>query len=101
MTEVLTRQGDVAARVAELPVADEVPRQGVPTGPRRASWAENQDATLVWVEALDGGDPMSQVEHRDQVMSWTVPFSTDPAEVTRLRQRFVSWQWLPVGTVRS
>ena len=97
VTEVLTRQGDVAARVAELPVADEVPRQGVPTGPRRASWAENQDATLVWVEALDGGDPLSQVERRERVMCWALPFSTKPEEVTRLRQRFVSWQWLPVG----
>ena len=77
VTEVLTRRGDMAARVAELPVADEVPRQGVPTGPRRVSWAENQDATLVWLEALDGGDPLSQVEHRDQAMSWTSPFSTE------------------------
>jgi dipeptidyl aminopeptidase/acylaminoacyl peptidase len=98
VTEVLGRRGDVAARVAELPVADEVPRQGVPTGPRRVSWAENQDATLVWLEALDGGDPMSQVEHRDQAMSWTAPFSAGAAEVTRLRQRFVNWQWLPAGT---
>jgi dipeptidyl aminopeptidase/acylaminoacyl peptidase len=97
VTDVLTRRGDVAARVAELPIADEVPRQGVPTGPRRASWAENQDATLVWVEALDGGDPLSQVEYREQAMGWTAPFSTGPGEVTRFRQRFVGWQWLPAG----
>ena len=97
VTEVLTRRGDLAARVAELPIADEVPRQGVPTGPRRASWAENRDATLVWVEALDGGDPLCQVEHRERAMRWTSPFSTEPDEVTRLRQRFVNWHWLPVG----
>jgi dipeptidyl aminopeptidase/acylaminoacyl peptidase len=97
VTEVLTRRGDVTARVAELPIADEVPRQGVPTGPRRASWAENRDATLVWVEALDGGDPLCQVEHREGVMCWTSPFSTGTDEVTRLRQRFVTWHWLPVG----
>jgi dipeptidyl aminopeptidase/acylaminoacyl peptidase len=97
VTEVHTRQGDMVARVAELPIADEVPRQGVPTGPRRASWAENRDATLVWLEALDGGDPLSQVEHRERVMCWSSPFSKEPEELTRLRQRFVTWHWLPAG----
>ncbi|HTT90069.1 MAG TPA: prolyl oligopeptidase family serine peptidase [Acidimicrobiales bacterium] len=97
VTEVWTRLGEVAVQVADLPVADEVPRQGVPTGPRRGSWAENQDATLVWVEALDGGDPLSRVDHRERVMCWAAPFSTPPEESTRLRQRFVAWHWLPIG----
>ena len=95
VTEVLTRHGDLVATVAELPTADEVPRQGVPTGPRRPSWAENQGSTLVWVEALDGGDPLSQVEHRERVMCWEPPFSALPHEITKLRQRFVTWHWLP------
>jgi dipeptidyl aminopeptidase/acylaminoacyl peptidase len=99
VTEVVTRRGDIAARVAELPIADEVPRQGVPTGPRRAGWAENQDAALVWVEALDGGDPLCQVEHRDRVMRWVAPFSGQPEEVARLRQRFIGWHWLPAGHI--
>ncbi|RBH64157.1 S9 family peptidase, partial [Xanthomonas oryzae pv. oryzae] len=40
--------------LANLPVADRVPVQGVPTGPRAYAWRANQPATLVWAEALDG-----------------------------------------------
>ena len=54
--------------VADLPVSDEVPRQGVPTGPRGVSWDESDPATLLWAEALDGGDPHAEAEHRDQIM---------------------------------
>ena len=36
--EVWNREGRVVATVADLPVADEVPRQGVRTGPRGIEW---------------------------------------------------------------
>ena len=42
--------------VASLPLADRVPIHGVPTGPRDFSWRATEPATLVWAEALDGGD---------------------------------------------
>jgi dipeptidyl aminopeptidase/acylaminoacyl peptidase len=76
-TEVWSADGTAEALIADLPVSDEVPRMGVPTGPRGVSWAESEPATLNWVEALDGGDPQAIVEHRDQIMRLSAPFGPD------------------------
>jgi hypothetical protein len=56
-TEVWDAAARKLATVADLPVSDEVPRQGVPTGPREVSWQPLAAATVVWVEALDGATP--------------------------------------------
>ena len=66
-TEVWDAAGGVRAVVADLPVSDEVPRQGVPLGPRLVGWEERAPASLTWVEALDGGDPVAPAEFRDRV----------------------------------
>ena len=92
-TEVWDVTGRKLATVADLPVSDEVPRQGVPTGPREVAWQPLAAATLVWVEALDGGDPTRKVPHRERVMSLAAPFTAAPAEVTRLAQRFAGLEW--------
>lgn len=92
--EVRTAAGQPVTVIADLPVSDEVPRMGVPTGPRQVSWAERAPATLIWVEALDGGDPMAPAPHRDAVMRASAPFS-DPAEVVfKLTHRCVGWNSL-------
>ena len=92
--EVWGASGGLQRVIADLPVSDEVPRQGVPMGPRRVSWAETAPATLLWTEALDGGDPRAEAEHRDKVMRLSAPFSAAgaaPAEAFRLRQRCLGW----------
>ena len=66
--EVWSAAGELERVIADLPVSDEVPRQGVPTGPRMVSWEESVPASLVWAEALDGGDPLAKAEHRDQLL---------------------------------
>ena len=53
---------------ASLPLADEVPIDGVPTGPRNHMWRPTDPATLLWTEALDGGNPKMKVPYRDRVM---------------------------------
>src|SRR5262249_57424954 len=50
-TEVWDAAGGVRAVPADLPVSDEVPRQGLPTGPRLASWEERAPARLSWADA--------------------------------------------------
>ena len=42
--------------IASLPLADRVPIHGVALGPRDFSWRPTDPATLLWAEALDGGD---------------------------------------------
>jgi dipeptidyl aminopeptidase/acylaminoacyl peptidase len=64
--EVWDRSGKVVRTIADLPLQDKVPIEGVPTGPRSVQWIPTEDATLFWVEALDDGDPKKKVPHRDQ-----------------------------------
>jgi dipeptidyl aminopeptidase/acylaminoacyl peptidase len=84
-------RGAAPLLIADLPVSDEVPRQGVPAGPRRVSWLESAPATLVWAEALDGGDPVAPADHRDRIMRFPAPFENQAEQAFLLRQRCVGW----------
>ncbi len=89
--EVWSGTGELEHVVADLPVSDEVPRQGVPTGPRLVSWEERAPASLVWTEALDGGDPVTPAEHRDRVMRLAAPFGGDPEPAFDVKNRCLGW----------
>jgi dipeptidyl aminopeptidase/acylaminoacyl peptidase len=94
-TEVWDASGKRVATVADLPISDEVPTQGVPKGPRSVLWQTLHGAKLLWVEALDEGDPMKKVPHRDKLMSQSTPFTESPAEVMRFQHRFSGFEWSP------
>ena len=79
--------------IASLPLADRVPIHGVPLGPRDFSWRATDPATLVWAEALDGGDWNVKVPNRDKVMLLKTPFSGSPEEVLRTEQRYAGLIW--------
>jgi dipeptidyl aminopeptidase/acylaminoacyl peptidase len=90
--EVWDRGGTVVARVASLPLADQVPIDGVPTGPRELHWLPTEPATLVWAEALDGGDPRKKVPHRDELKTQRIG-DEKPARLARTEHRFVNLTW--------
>lgn len=91
--EVWDRSGKVEYKLASLPAADHVPIEGVLTGPREYTWIPTQPATLVWAEALDGGDPKTKAEFRDHLLMLKAPFKEQPAELVKLQQRFVGMSW--------
>ena len=91
--DVWDRSGAVVHQVASLPLADRVPVHGVPTGPRDFSWRATEPATLVWAEALDGGDWKAKVPARDKVLMHKAPFTSPAVEVTRTEQRFEGFYW--------
>ncbi len=90
-TEVWTAAGEPVRVIADLPVSDQVPMMGVPTGPRLVTWDERSPAKLIWVEALDGGDPVAPAEHRDEVRSLAAPFEGEPEQAFRLAHRCLGW----------
>jgi dipeptidyl aminopeptidase/acylaminoacyl peptidase len=79
--------------VASLPLADRVPVHGVPLGPRDFSWRASAPATLVWAEALDGGDWNVKAALRDQVLMQAAPFDTPPVEIIRTEERYLGFDW--------
>jgi dipeptidyl aminopeptidase/acylaminoacyl peptidase len=79
--------------IASLPLADRVPIHGEPLGPREFDWRATEPATLVWAEALDGGDWNVKVPARDKIMLQKAPFNTPAVEVARTEQRFSGIAW--------
>jgi len=91
--DVSQRSHVLAHTIASLPLADRVPIGGVPVGPRDFSWRATEPATLVWAEALDGGDWNVKVPARDKVMLLKAPFNSPAVEITRTEQRYVGFSW--------
>jgi len=83
----------VVREIAALPLADRVPNRGVPTGPRSFTWRPTEAATLVWAEALDGGNPNVQAAERDKLMMLKAPFNAAPVEIARTQQRYAGLNW--------
>ena len=86
--EVWDTKGKLVHKVASMPLADQIPIDGVTTGPRSIRWRPNEPATLVWVKALDGGDPKKKVPHRDSVLALKAPFTGQPVELFKTEHRF-------------
>ena len=63
----------------------------MPTGPRMVSWEESVPASLVWAEALDGGDPMVKAEHRDEIFRLPAPFDAAPQSSVLVEERCLGW----------
>jgi dipeptidyl aminopeptidase/acylaminoacyl peptidase len=85
--------GNVEHPVASIPLADRVPIHGVRTGPRDFDWRATEPATLVWAEALDGGDWNAKVPARDKILMQKAPFLAPPVEIARTEQRFGGFTW--------
>lgn len=85
--EVWDLNGNLVYTVAEVPLAENIPIEGVRTGPRSIDWKSTEPATLVWTEALDGGDPNQEAEHRDRLVSLAAPFSSEPQEMVKIQHR--------------
>lgn len=91
--EVWDRSGKLIYKVASLPLQDQVPIEGVPTGPRNINWRPTEAATLVWVEALDGGDTKKKADLRDVVKMLKAPFNGQAIELIKTEQRFAGLTW--------
>ena len=97
----LTDPGAALRVLAERPVAEEVPIEGVRTGPRGFEWQPLAGAALVWAEALDGGDPRTPIAadgHRDRLLRLEIGAGelalADAQELTRTRHRYRDLAWL-------
>jgi dipeptidyl aminopeptidase/acylaminoacyl peptidase len=86
--EVWTRSGELVKRFVEMPSREGVPLTGVEPWPRSFQWRADQPATIVWVEAQDGGDLKNQVPFRDTVSSLAAPFTGQPTQIAKTEWRY-------------
>ncbi len=93
--QVWDRSGKVVKSLAELPLAENLPRgfDAVRTGPRSVAWRADADATLAWAEAQDQGNPRLEAKVRDRVFILAAPFKEQPRELAALDLRFRGIEW--------
>jgi dipeptidyl aminopeptidase/acylaminoacyl peptidase len=92
--EIWDRHGQLVREVARLPLREDIPIEGVATGPRAFEWQDNAADTLLWAEALDGGDPRKKVPHRDRLLSLAAPFTQAPQAVLETEYRYTGTRWM-------
>ncbi|CAN5827823.1 S9 family peptidase [soil metagenome] len=94
-TVVLDRRGVPVATIQDQPEVTFSPigRDMVSTGRRSIAWRSDAPATIVWVEAVDGGDARAAAPVRDRVMMLDAPFNGTPRVLVDLDQRFAGIIW--------
>jgi dipeptidyl aminopeptidase/acylaminoacyl peptidase len=94
-TVIDAKTGASVVEVSARPLADEVPiaDDSTRTGRRAPRWRSDHGATLVFTEALDGGDGAAEVPLRDAVWAWPAPFSSAPSKVWASQWRAGSIVW--------
>jgi dipeptidyl aminopeptidase/acylaminoacyl peptidase len=85
--EIWDMDGKLVKVLADLPTEEGVPINGVPKGPRSIHWMTHKPSTLVWTEALDEGDPKATVPFRDHFLVLDAPFTAEPREILKLKER--------------
>lgn len=87
--------GNKLKTIDEIPLTEVMPKgfMAVRTGKRSLTWRNDAPATMVWAEALDGGDPKKQVPFRDAVYLWAAPFDKNPVELCKTTLRYSGINW--------
>ncbi|MDQ0837058.1 alpha/beta hydrolase family protein [Sphingomonas faeni] len=92
---VSTIAGQAVKTLVDRPLADDLPVDFDATfkGPREAVWRSDAPATLVWAEALDGGNPRAKIAFHDKVMMQAAPFAGAPVELAQTPARYSETLW--------
>ncbi len=93
--EVWDSDGKLVQQIVDLPLRENipVPYGSVAEGPRNFSWRHDAGATLVWAEALDGGDAGREAELRDRLFLLAAPFAAQPTAWASLKNRYGGIYW--------
>jgi dipeptidyl aminopeptidase/acylaminoacyl peptidase len=97
--DVIDTDGDLVQMIEDQPLMENVPTGfgSTTTGIRSISWRQDADATLAWVEALDGGDGNAEADVRDAVKQLPHPFTEEPMTLIELPLRSAGMMWSSDG----
>jgi len=93
--DVYDTAGKLVKNIVKVPLTEELPKGFMSTreGIRSLQWRDDKPATLVWAEALDGGDPENEVEMRDAVYQLDAPFTNEKSLLTKTKLRYSGIEW--------
>ncbi len=88
-TEIVPLKGGAVKLLTDRPAVDNLPisRDAVEAGPRDYMWRADVPATIVWVEAADGGLPKKDAKVADRVMALPAPFEGSASTMLELPMR--------------
>jgi dipeptidyl aminopeptidase/acylaminoacyl peptidase len=92
---VVTLKTGATQDLSDHPLLDQLPIafDAVQSGPREYGWRSDAPATLVWVEAGDGGDPKVDAAVRDRLVELAAPFEAERTTMLELPMRLRSVEW--------
>jgi dipeptidyl aminopeptidase/acylaminoacyl peptidase len=94
-TSIYSVDGKLVKMLLDAPVDEVQPKGFMATTkePRNFSWRADKPATVVWVKALDGGDPAMQVDYHDEAYQLAAPFSGKETSLLKVKNRLSYIQW--------
>ena len=89
------KKGKLVNTLIDVPLIEDLPQgfMAVRTGPRDVQWRNDKPNTIVYAEALDGGDPEVEVTHRDKLMQLEAPFNGEAEQILKTEDRFYRFIW--------
>jgi dipeptidyl aminopeptidase/acylaminoacyl peptidase len=89
-TYVYDISGVLLKTIVDSPLLEYLPQgfMAVQQGMRNIKWRSDHPSTLVWVEALDEGNPEKEVSHRDAIYQQSYPFTDTPTLIFKTVDRF-------------
>ncbi len=87
--------GKLIKNMVEVPLIEELPKgfMSTRTGMRSLQWRDDKPSTLVWAEALDGGDPAHKIDFRDAIYELDSPFTGAKKLLLKSKLRYNGIEW--------
>lgn len=94
-TILYTSSGEPLRAVNQVPLIEQLPNGFMSRreGKRDLQWRYDKPSSIVWVEALDGGDQSIDAEFRDEIFQMDVPAYGDVKSLIKLKNRFLRIDW--------
>ena len=88
-TNIYDASGKLVNQINDVPLIEDLPKgfMAEREGKRNFSWRADKPSTLVYVKALDGGDPENEVEYRDEFFQVEAPFNGDGTSILKVKNR--------------
>ncbi len=91
--QVWKMNGELITVIYDRPLQDQIPIGGTYIGPRSFRWQPLKDAALVWVEALDEGNPKKEVDFRDKILRLDLLYGKSVEVIFKTKHRFSGIEW--------
>ncbi len=94
-TNVYDKAGNLVNMINDVPLIEDLPKgfMAEREGKRDFDWRDDKPATLVYVKALDGGDPEVEAEYRDEFFQLEAPFEGEGTSLLKVKNRGSRIQW--------